>query len=192
QGAELPLDYLSAEEVAAYCRQRWQGPARSEALAPVLHQRTRGHPLVLVTLVDELHRRGLQHAEAGGGDMATAVETISRAVPESLRQIIEQYLHHVHPDDQGLLEAASLAGRTFSAAAVAAAVNQATEAIEARLAVLAHHGQCIEAGGVVAWPDGTVAAGYRFRHDLYRDTLSERIPPSRQQRWHLQIGLRTE
>jgi DNA-binding winged helix-turn-helix (wHTH) protein/predicted ATPase len=192
QGAELPLDYLSAGDVAVYCARRLRGAPLAAAVAPALHQRTRGHPLLLVTLVDELHRQGLLHAEAGGGDVAPAVETIRSAVPESVRQIIEQHLHHVHPDDQGLLEAASLAGRTFSAAAVAAAVNQATEAIEARLAVLAHHGPCIQAGGVVAWPDGTVAAGYRFRHDLYRDTLAERIPPSRQQRWHLQIGLRKE
>ena len=42
------------------------------------------------------------------------------------------------------------------------------------------------------WPDGTVAAGYRFLHDLYQDILYERIPPGRQRRWHLQIGARKE
>jgi tetratricopeptide (TPR) repeat protein len=192
QGAELLLDYLSAGEVAAYCGQRLQGPAHSEELAHVLHQRTRGHPLFLVTLVDELRRQGLLPEEVAVGDIATAVRTIRSAVPESLRQIIEQPLHQVRPEDQILLEAASLAGRAFSAAAVAAAVNQATEDIEARLARLARHGQFIQAGGLVEWPDGTVAAGYRFLHDLYRETLYDRIPPGRQRRWHLQIGARKE
>jgi len=42
------------------------------------------------------------------------------------------------------------------------------------------------------WPDGTVAAAYRFLHDLYGETLSDQVPPSRQQRWHLQIGARKE
>ena len=102
------------------------------------------------------------------------MRTIRSAVPESLRQIIEQQLHHVRPEDQVLLEAASITGRTFSAAAVAAAVNQATEDIEARLAVLAHHGQFIQACGLMEWPDGTVAAAYRFLHDLYCETLSDR------------------
>jgi predicted ATPase len=37
-----------------------------------------------------------------------------------------------------------------------------------------------------------VAATYRFLHDLYCETLSDRVPPSRQQRWHLQIGARKE
>jgi predicted ATPase/DNA-binding winged helix-turn-helix (wHTH) protein len=192
QGVELPLDYLSAGEVAVYCCQRLLGPARSETLAHVLHQRSRGHPLFLVTIVEEMRRQGLLHEEAAAGDVATAVETIRSAVPQSLRHIIEQQLHQVRPEDQVLLEAASLAGRTFSAAAVAAAVNQATEDIEARLTVLAHHGQFIQAGGLVAWPDGTVAAGYRFLHDLYCETLADRVPPSRQQRWHLQIGARKE
>jgi predicted ATPase/DNA-binding winged helix-turn-helix (wHTH) protein len=192
QGTELPLDYLSEGEVAAYCSQRLSGPSRSEALAHVLHQRTRGHPLFLVTIVEEMQRLGLLHAEAVGWDGPKAVETVRSAVPESLRHIIEQQLHQIRPEDQGLLEAASLAGRTFSAAAVAAAVNQATEVIEDRLAVLAHHGQFIQAYGLVQWPDGTVAAGYRFLHDLYCETLSDRVPPSRKQRWHLQIGARKE
>jgi predicted ATPase len=192
QGAELPLDYLSEGEVAAYCRQRLQEPSLSAALVYVLHQRTHGHPLFLVMLVDELQRQGLLHEEAAGWDVSKAVGSIRSAIPESLRHIIEQQLHQVQPEDQGLLEAASIAGRIFSAAVVAAAVNQATEDIEARLAVLAHHGQFIQAGGLVEWPDGTVAAGYRFLHDLYRETLSDRIPPSRQQRWHLQIGIRKE
>ena len=39
------------------------------------------------------------------GDVAKAVGTIRNAVPESLRHIIEQQLHQVLPDDQGLLEA---------------------------------------------------------------------------------------
>ena len=192
QGVELPLDYLSAGDVAAYCDQRWPGKVLPEALAHALYQRTHGHPLLLVTLVDELQRQGLLHGEAAGGDVANTVEIIRRAVPESLRHIIEQHLHQVGPGDRGLLEAASIAGRAFSAAALAAVVSQTTEDIEARLAVLAHHGQFIEAGDLVTWPDGTVAAGYSFRHDLYRDTLYERIPPGRQRRWHLQIGARKE
>jgi predicted ATPase len=192
QGVEILLDYLSAGEVATYCRQQLREPSLSAALTPVLHQRTRGHPLFLVTIVDEMRRRELLHEGAAGGDVAKAVGIIRSAIPQSLRHIIAQQLHQVPPEDQVLLEAASLAGRTFSAAAVAAAVNQPTEDIEARLSVLAHHGQFIQACGLVAWPDGTVAAAYRFLHDLYCETLADRVPPSRQQRWHLQIGARKE
>jgi tetratricopeptide (TPR) repeat protein len=42
------------------------------------------------------------------------------------------------------------------------------------------------------WPDGTVTACYRFRHDLYREILYERVPVSRRARWHRQVGARLE
>ncbi|MGH8066600.1 MAG: ATP-binding protein [Candidatus Entotheonellia bacterium] len=192
QGAELPLDYLSPAEVAAYCRQRLRATPLPEELACVLYQRTHGHPLFLVIIVDEMIRQGLLREEAAGWDVSKAVGTIMVAVPESLRQIIEQQLHQVSPEGQGLLEAASIAGIAFSAAAVAAVVNQGTEDIEARLAVLAQQGQFIRSGGLVEWPDGTVAAGYTFIHDLYHEILYDRVPPSRKIRWHLEIGARKE
>jgi predicted ATPase len=192
QGAELPLDSLSEAEVSAYLSRRFGGLPLVADLARELHQRTRGHPLFLVTIVDELRRQGLLREEATGWDVSKTVEAIRGAVPDSLRQIIEQQLSHVRPEDQELLEAASLAGREFSAAALTAVSNQGTEDIEARLDALARQGQFLRAGGLVAWPDGTVAAGYSFRHDLYREILYDRVPPSRQRRWHLQIGTRKE
>jgi len=157
---ELPLDSLSEADVVAYCRQRLRAQALPAALTRVLHRRSRGHPLFLVTIVDEMVRQGLLHGGAAGGDVSKAIEAIMGAVPESLRQVIEQQLHQVSPEDRGLLEVASTAGREFSAAAVAAVVNLATEDIEARLAVLAQHGQYVQSAGLVEWPDGTVAAGW--------------------------------
>jgi DNA-binding winged helix-turn-helix (wHTH) protein len=192
QGAELPLDDLPEADVAAYCRQRLRAHPLPAALTRVLYQRSSGHPLFVVTIVDEMLRQGLLHEGAVGEDVSRAIEAIGGAVPESLRQRIEQQLHQISPADRELLEAASLAGREFSAAAVAAVVGLGTEDVEARLAVLARHGQFIRAGGLVEWPDGTVAAGYGFLHDLYREILSERVPPSRKRRWHLEIGTRKE
>jgi predicted ATPase/DNA-binding winged helix-turn-helix (wHTH) protein len=192
QAVELPLDYLSADDVAAYCRQRWRGTWLSAEVTHVLYQRTRGHPLLLVTIVDEMRHRGLLREDATGVDVSQVLEMIRSALPESLRQMIEQQLHHVRPQDQRVLEAASIAGRTFSAAAIAAVVDQPTEDLEARLGVLTHHGQFIRSRGLEEWPDRTVAAGYEFIHDLYRDILYDQISPSRQRRWHLQIGVRKE
>ena len=92
QGAELAA--------RSTCRKtRWRpivasgcGCTAPGALARVLHQRSHGHPLFLVTIVDALLRQGLLHEGAAGGDVSTAVGAIMGAVPESLRQIIEQQL----------------------------------------------------------------------------------------------------
>src|SRR5919198_4522739 len=133
QGVELPLDPLAEADVAAYCRQRLRAQALPAALARVLHQRSSGHPLFLVTIVDEMLRQGLLREGTAGGDVSEAIGAIMGAVPESLRQSIAQQLHHLSPDDRGLLEVASITGREFSAAAVAAPVSQGIEDIEARL-----------------------------------------------------------
>jgi DNA-binding winged helix-turn-helix (wHTH) protein len=122
QAAALALETLSAGDVMAYCCQRWRVPSLATALAPVLYQRTSGHPLFLVTIVDDLQRQGRLYEDSAGEEVATAVETLTHAVPASLRHIIVQHLHQVRPDDHVLLAAASMAGRTFSTAEVAAVV----------------------------------------------------------------------
>jgi predicted ATPase len=192
QGVELPLTPLAEDDVAAYCGQRLRTSPPPAALARVLHQRSHGHPLFVVTIVEALLRQGLLHEGAVEEDVSQAIGVIMGTVPASLRQIIEQQLSQISPEDRNLLEVASLAGREFSAAAVATVGNQEIEDVEARLAVLARHGQCIRSSDLVAWPDGTVAAGYGFLHDLYRETLADGVPTSRKRRWHLEIGSRKE
>jgi hypothetical protein len=70
-----------------------------------------------------MRHRGLLREDATGGDVSPVLEMIRSAVPESLRQMLEQQLHHIRPQDQRVLEAASIGGRTFSAAAIAAVVD---------------------------------------------------------------------
>jgi predicted ATPase/DNA-binding winged helix-turn-helix (wHTH) protein len=192
RGVELALSSLPEAGVAAYLARRFGEGALPDELARVLRQRTNGNPLFLVMIVDELVRQGILREGAAGWEVAAGLETVARGAPESLRHLVEQQLQQVSPEDRGLLEVASIAGREFSAAAVAAVVNQDTEDIEARLAVLAQHGQFIRSGGLVEWPDETVAAGYGFLHDLYREILYDQVPPSRKGRWHLEIGARKE
>lgn len=182
QCRELNLAYLPEAEVAAYLAQRFAGRALPQGLSQVIHWRTNGNPLFLVTLADEIGRQ-----EVLEGDEAAAVE-----VPASLRQLIEQHLELVPVADQEMLEAASVAGTGFSAAAVAAGSDLAVEDIEARCAALARRGQFIHPQGTEEWPDGTVAACYGFTHALYQEVLYERVSAGRRVRLHQQIGARKE
>jgi tetratricopeptide (TPR) repeat protein len=85
-----------------------------------------------------------------------------------------------------------VAGVEFTAAAVAAGLEGAADAIEAQCATLASHGQFLQARGRADWPDGTVTACFGFRHALYQEVLYQRIPAGRQTRWHARIGARLE
>jgi predicted ATPase len=63
----------------------------------------------------------------------------------------------------------------------------ATE-VEERCAALARQGQFVQARGVEAWPDGTVAERYGFLHTWYQQVIYDRLPGGRRAQFHRQIG----
>ena len=166
QCLELPLQLLTAADVAQYLALRFGAGVCPAALGEALYRRTDGHPLFLVTVVDALVQQGL--VQQGGGVPADdeGLAAVEAMVPESLQQMIAQQLAGLGAAQQQVLDAASVAGDVFSAAAVAAGVEDPLEAVEEHCAGLARQGQFLEADGAEAWPDGTVAGRYRFRHAL--------------------------
>src|SRR4030095_6372899 len=69
QGVELPLELLTAAEVAQYLALRGAGgadlPPAIRRLAQRLYQRTDGHPLFLVQVVEHILQRGVLGDGAG-------------------------------------------------------------------------------------------------------------------------------
>jgi tetratricopeptide (TPR) repeat protein len=98
----------------------------------------------------------------------------------------------VSPEERKVLEAASVAGADFSAAAVAAGVEQTTEAVETHCDGLVKREHFLQTRGTTEWPDGTTAARYGFVHALYQEVLYEQTSASRRIRLHKQIGEREE
>jgi DNA-binding winged helix-turn-helix (wHTH) protein/predicted ATPase len=192
QAAELVLEGLSAPAVATYLTQRFGVGALADTLGPVLYQRTQGHPLSLVTMVAELVQRGVVVEAAHGWELTASPQAVTVGVPENLRQVIEQQFERLTPPEQAVVEAASVAGVEFTAAAVAASLGEAIEVIDARCAALARQGQFLQAHGTDVWPDGTVAGRFRFGHALYHNVIYTRVPVGRRAHLHRQIGQRLE
>jgi DNA-binding winged helix-turn-helix (wHTH) protein/predicted ATPase len=192
QYAELMLDYLSEAAVAAYLRQCCGAQPVPPELSQLLHQRTSGHPLFLVAMVDELRRQGSLETAGDAGGSQGALALLSEVIPASLRQYMEQHIEQLSDEDQALLEAASVAGSTFAVAAVAAGLTQAPETLEARYTALARHGRFIRASGTETWPDGTVTACYQFLHALYHEVVYARVSAGHRVRLHQQLGVRKE
>jgi DNA-binding winged helix-turn-helix (wHTH) protein/predicted ATPase len=192
QCRELPLQLLTVAEVAQYLASRFGEGACPPALGEALHRRTDGHPLFLVTVVDALVQQGLlqQNGEAPVDDGRLAA--VEAMVPETLQQMIAQHLVRLGAAQQQVLDAASVAGAVFSAAAVAAGIDEPLEAVEEQCAGLARQGQFLEADGIEAWPDGTFAGRYRFRHALDQAVVYARLTAPRAARLHRQIGTRLE
>jgi DNA-binding winged helix-turn-helix (wHTH) protein/tetratricopeptide (TPR) repeat protein len=184
---------LALSRLTSHCVQRWLErlcPSPPAALVEWFHRRTDGQPLFLVTLFEALVAAGL--VECDGGEWRVRPGYADFGVPESLRLMIDQQAERLDNADRLLLEAASAAGMRFSAASVAAAVEQDLVAVEKRCSALAREGQFIRSAEPSQWPDGTLAGGYQFTHELYRTVLYENLSPAHRQLLHRRLGHRLE
>ena len=191
---EMPLGLLSQAEVGAYLAARFgQSPTLSlQELAIFVHQRTEGNPLFLVNMVDDYLSRGWIHKQHEQWLLDPKLEDGELNVPDTLRQMIEQRIDRLGKEECLYLEAASIAGIEFTAAAVAAGIEQDSIQLEEAYASLARRGQFVRAYGHSEWPDGTLTARYAFAHALYRQVLYDRVTPGRRAQLHRRIGERQE
>jgi len=190
--SELPLDGLSEAETTAYVAECLPGHALPSTFARMLHQRTEGNPLFLVNVVRALVDEGVLVQGPIGWELAGDLKAVEHNVPENLRQMIERHGAQLSPEDQRVLEAASVAGVEFTAAAVAAGLGLAEEDVEVRCTALARHQHFLASRGRSEWPDGTVTARYGFLHALYQDAWYARVPGKRRIDLHRTIGDRLE
>ena len=182
---EIAVGPLSQSAVEDYVTARL-GPDASPEVAGMLRDRTGGNPLFATTLLDSWLERGL--LGEGRSDLAR----LSSGLPDTVRELIEQMLEQLDPADRDLLAAASVIGQEFSAAAAAAATTRSETEVDARCDALVRSGRFIERAGEELWPDGTLAARYRFAHDLHREVLYDSLPPGRRLETHSRIGTRLE
>jgi DNA-binding winged helix-turn-helix (wHTH) protein/tetratricopeptide (TPR) repeat protein len=192
---ELPLAELGPREVAAVLGRGLPGAEVPDELARLVHRRTDGVPLFVVQLAQAWTDAGALRPADGRWELAPRPGGAGPEVPDDLRRLLELQLDRLDPADLAVLEAAAVGGVEFAAATAAGAEPEpaaTVEAVEGRCAALARAGRFLRATGPVAWPDGTVSAGFRFAHDLHRAVLYERIPAGRRARLHAAVAQRLE
>jgi DNA-binding winged helix-turn-helix (wHTH) protein/tetratricopeptide (TPR) repeat protein len=193
---ELRLRFLSASDIGDYLAARFSDGSRAGRftdVAAAIFARTDGNPLFVVELVDFLVAQGILEptGRAFVGD-ARQLEAGSLNMPGNILQMVERNLEQLGVEQQRVLEASSVAGAEFSAAAVAAALDCSSNDVEGCCAQLSRGELFVRANGIAQWPDGTVAASFRFHHALYRDVLYERVPAGHRIEMHRRIAMREE
>jgi DNA-binding winged helix-turn-helix (wHTH) protein/predicted ATPase len=188
QCSELALRALDVDEVGEYLAARFPREPLAPPLVRSIHQATEGNPLFVVNLLDYWAAHGMpihpeERVSPGGG-----VTAVWGGVPDTLRQMIERQLERLPDEPRRLLEAASVVGREFSAAAVAAALEERAEQVDERCEELAERQLFLRPRGIDAAASSTVAGRYEFLHALYRQVLYERLPATRRVRLHRRIG----
>ena len=187
---ELRPELLSKTEVTKYVQQRIDDSPAATALAAHIYQRTDGNPLFMVTSLDALIRQQVVTEEAEQWRLRGDLASFESYVPDDLQQLLTRQIEALPTEEQQVLEAASVVGLTFTAAEVAAGRQQEEVVIEDLCERLALREQFLEAREFVEWPDGTISAGYSFRHALYRYVLYERLGRSQRMRLHRLMGER--
>jgi predicted ATPase len=194
---DLRLKLLTEENVADYLAKRLVGdaPRRFGALASVIHTRTDGNPLFMVNLVDYLLDDAGLHVnlrEVSEAEWAETLRAHRLDALRSIRQMIERNLERLKPEEQAVLEGASVAGAEFSSASVAAALECPQNEVEACCKRLSRREQFVSELGPITWPDGTVATSFRFHHALYQEVLYGRLSAGHQVQLHRRIAMREE
>jgi predicted ATPase len=188
---ELHVELLTREEVTVYLTGRLGGEV-SARLVAFVYERTEGHALFLVNIVEHLVGQGVLVRRDGQWILREGAEVKVSSLPEGLRQLLVRRLEDLPTEERRVLEAASVAGERFTVAAVAAGAQAAVEDVEAACEGLAAQRQFLEDIGLAEWPDGTSSGRYRFTHVLYQHVLYERLGSARRGHLHRRIGLRLE
>ena len=158
------LDGLTVEGVEALIR-AIPGPPVSHALAVDLHRRTGGHPL----FVGELAQL------RAAGDRAALPTVVTGAVTRRLEALSKE--------SRRLLDVASVLGNQLMLDVLGAVTNSTAVVVLDRLA------PAMDAG-LVRTTDG--GAGFRFTHDIYRETIYGQLDAVDRSELHAAVGAALE
>lgn len=184
QCVDLPLAGLERAALEAYLDQRLGEGGQSGNLIELLSRLTEGNPLFLMTMVEDLLERGQLVAHDGFWQLDQEAEEVG--VADTLQQMIQEKLEALSAEDQRLLEAASVAGRDFSAAVLASAVGQEVEDVERCCEALVRHGQFLRSNEQRV--EGRATMCFGFSHALHQSVLYQRLTVARRVQLHRRIG----
>ena len=117
--------YFDEEAIGRYLALQFPGHAFPARLAATIHHRTEGHPLFVVDLLRDLRRRQVLLQQDGRWMLAEELDVLERALPESMRSLVQRKMDGLDEADRRLLGAASVQGVDFDSAVVAAAIESA-------------------------------------------------------------------
>ncbi len=187
---ELPLEYLTEEDVTQYLAERFPGQYLPSRLRRTIYRRTEGNPLFMVNLVQYLIDQKVIAQEHGAWSFCVECSEVEKGIPSTIKELIEKQVERLSGDERAVLEAASSTGMDFSTVAVAAGLDKPTEWVERQCEELARRHQFLSPAWLDELPGGIVTPRHRFNHVLYREVPYSLIPAMRRAQIHQRIAER--
>ena len=189
---ELVVEPLGEADVAAYLAAGRRRAVSRKAWRGWSHRYSEGNPLFMRAVLDHLTQQGALAQEADGWLLRVPIADIEIGIPERVRQMIEAQIARLRPEEQRMLEVASVAGAVFTASVCAAAADLDPEHCEALCETLARRQHLVRTAGPQQLPDGSIAQRYAFVHALYREVCYWRQAPRRRATLHRRLGEQME
>jgi DNA-binding winged helix-turn-helix (wHTH) protein len=192
QATCVALEPFHEDDVGAYLDRRFPNHSFPRKLRGTIHRTTGGNPLFVVRIVEDLAARGMIAETDDGWTLAIPVERVAAQRPDGILRLIDTQIDRLGAAEQRILEAASLAGSTFTADAIAQALDAAVDEIDVACETLAEDRRLLRVLDDETWPNGTIHTRYGFAHALVQDTALARIPSASARVWRRRIAERLE
>ncbi|HEV7473173.1 MAG TPA: AAA family ATPase [Pyrinomonadaceae bacterium] len=187
---EVTLASLSREHIAEYLDVTFAPNNFPPELTTLIHDKTEGHPLFAVNLLQYLGERGDIAKTNAHWSLTRPLSEMELEAPQSVRSMIGKKIDALAADERRALEYASVEGAEFLSTVAAELLGVAEIDLEELLARLERTHRLIETRGEEELPDGSLVTRYRFSHALYQNYLYGNLVSKRRIALHLQAGER--
>jgi predicted ATPase len=187
---EVSLERLEEVDVAEYISEQFVNGEFPAGFASLIYRRSGGNALFMVTIFQDIVKKGFIAQTDGKWTLAAPIETVAQSVPETLDQLIDAQFEQLSAVEQRVLRSASVAGERFSAWAVSTAAEIDAGETEDICEELVARLQFIKCSGTKEQANGQISALYEFRHSLYREVLYGRLTDGVRSKLHLALAIR--
>lgn len=192
QASSVVLDVLGEDAVGAYLARRFPGHRFPVDFAPTVHRSTGGNTLYVTTLIDELADEQLLLERDGRWELSTSIEDVAARRPDSIRRLLDTQISRLPALEQRVVEAAAVAGFSFTAGVVAHALDADVDGVDSACETLANERRLLKYERTETWPDGSIQSRYAFGHSLFQHAALMRNTSATVRAWHRKIGERLE
>ena len=187
---EVSLERLEEVDVAKYIRGNFADEDFPAGFVNLIYRRSGGNALFMVTILQDIAKKGLIAQLDGKWTLAAPIETVAQNVPETLDQLIDEQFQQLSAVEQRVLRSASVAGERFSAWAVSTAAEISPSEMEEVCEGLVAKLRFIKCSGIKEQANGEISTLYEFRHSLYREVLYGRLSEGARSKLHLLLAQR--
>jgi predicted ATPase len=176
---EIVPGHLDEGAISRYLALQFPDHAFPRGLAGIIHQRTEGHPLFVVDLLRDLRRRQILRQQDGKWTVTEDLSALEKAMPESVRSLVQRKIDALEDDDRRLLGAAAVQGLDFDSAVLAAVLERSEEEIEDRLERLEREHALVRFVDEQESSNRQLTLRYRFAHHIYHGAFDKSLRATR-------------